>query len=45
MRTLGRATLRLGAAVALVLAVTGWPLLALAVVGVLWVLVRLEPSK
>lgn len=45
MRALGRMTLRMGAALALVLAVVGWPLLGLCIVGVLWVLVRLEPSQ
>jgi hypothetical protein len=37
--------LRTGAAIALVLAVVGWPLTALAVAAVLWVLVRVEPSS
>jgi len=41
----GRILLRFGAVLALVLATAGWPLLALAIVGVLWVLLRLEPSS
>ena len=45
MHGAGRFLLRLGAGLAFVLAVAGWPFLALAIVGVLWVLMRLEPSS
>jgi len=42
--TVRRALFNTAVGVALVLAVVGWPLEALAIVGVLWVLMRLEPS-
>jgi nitrate reductase NapE component len=42
VRSAVRVVLRTGAAAAFVLAVAGWPLLALAIVGALWILVRLE---
>jgi hypothetical protein len=38
----GARLLNLGVAGAFVMAVVGWPVLGLAIVGVLWVLIRLE---
>ena len=42
MKALGQRLLNVGVAGAFVLAVVGWPFLALAIVGMLWVLVRIE---
>ena len=42
MKAMGRRLLTYGVAGAFVLAVVGWPLVALAIVGILAILVRLE---
>jgi hypothetical protein len=42
VKAVGRQLLNFGVAGAFVMAVVGWPFLGLTIVGMLWVLIRLE---